>query len=44
MDDCEDIDRFVLFDDILYFLFCVLENMIFKFLIEFLNFFGFDNC
>lgn len=44
MDDCEDIDRFVLFDDILYFLFGVLENMIFRFLIEFLNFFGFDNC
>lgn len=44
MDDCEDIDRLVLFDDISQFLFCVPENMKSRLLIEFLNFLGFDNC
>lgn len=44
MDDCEDVDKLVLFDDISQFLFCLPEDLCLKLLYEFLNFLGFENC
>ncbi|XP_061172843.1 nuclear exosome regulator NRDE2-like [Saccostrea echinata] len=44
MDDCEDVDRLVLFEDISPFLFCLPEKLNFKLLIQFLIFLGFENC
>ncbi|XP_062614454.1 nuclear exosome regulator NRDE2-like [Saccostrea cucullata] len=43
MDDCEDIDRLVLFEDISPFVFCLPENLKFNILIQFLIFLGFEN-
>lgn len=43
MDDCEDVDRLVLFEDVSHFLFCVPEDMRYRLLSEFLTFLGFES-